>query len=89
MSGELVIFLGRRTLETALLVVAPVMIVAMGLGLLVSLLQAITSIRDMSLTIIPKIAGIGITIMIAGGWMLQQAVSFTQEVFDAIMLMTQ
>jgi flagellar biosynthetic protein FliQ len=89
MSGELVLFLGRRTLETALLMAAPIMIVAIALGLLISLLQAITSIRDMSLTIIPKIAGIGITLMVAGGWMLQQAVSFTQEVFDTIQLMTQ
>lgn len=89
MSGELVLFLGRRTLETALLMAAPVMIVAIALGLLISLFQAITSIRDMSLTIVPKIAGIAVTMMIAGGWMLQQAVNFTKEVFDAVQLMTQ
>ena len=89
MSGELILFIGRRTLETGLLLAAPVLIVALVCGILVSLFQAVTSMRDMTLGIVVKIAGVGVTLLLAGGWMLQVAVGFAREIFDTLQAVTQ
>jgi flagellar biosynthetic protein FliQ len=89
MNAETILFLGRRTLETGLLLSAPVLIVALLCGVVVSLFQAVTSMRDMTLGIVVKIAGVGVTLLIAGGWMLQLALGFTQEIFDTVQAMTQ
>ena len=89
MNGEVVLFLGRRTLETAMLISAPVLLVALVSGILVSLFQAVTSMRDMTLGVVVKIGAVGITILISGGWMLQILMGFTKEVFDTIQLITQ
>ncbi|MDO8303263.1 MAG: flagellar biosynthetic protein FliQ, partial [Sedimentisphaerales bacterium] len=55
MDSSLVIYLGRYTLETALLLSAPVLIACVLVGLIISILQAVTSIKDMTLTIVPKL----------------------------------
>jgi flagellar biosynthetic protein FliQ len=88
MSGELVLFVGRRTLETALLLAGPVLIVALLMGVLVSLFQAVTSMKDMTLGVVLKIGSVGVTLLIAGGWMLQVITGFTREIFDTIQVMT-
>lgn len=82
MDGDLVLYLGRRTLETALLLSAPVLVVTIVLGTLVALLQAVTSLRDMTMGLALKLAGVGITLLVTGGWSLQVAVDFTREVFN-------
>jgi len=82
MDGEFVLHLGKRTLETALLLSAPVLAVALTTGFAVALLQAVTSIRDMTLGTVLKIACVGLTLLLCGGWMMQVAVSFTQDVFN-------
>ncbi len=89
MNTEVIMYLGRRTLETGMMLSAPVLIVALISGIVVSLFQAVTSMRDMTLGVVVKIGAVGITLLIAGGWMLQVALSFTKEVFDTILLITQ
>lgn len=89
MNSEIILFLGRRTLETGMLIAAPVLIVALISGVLVSLFQAVTSMRDMTLGVVIKIGAVGVTLLIAGGWMLQLLLAFTKEVFDTIQLITQ
>ena len=89
MNGEVILFLGRRTLETGMLIAAPVLLVALLSGILVSLFQAVTSMRDMTLGVVVKIGAVGITILLSGGWMLQLLLGFTKEVFDTIQLITQ
>jgi flagellar biosynthesis protein FliQ len=81
MDPELVLHIGRRALETALLVAAPVLATALIVGVLVAMLQAVTSVRDMTMGMVLKIACVGIVLMICGGWMMQVAVAFTNEVF--------
>ena len=84
MDGELVLHLGKRTLETAFLLSAPVLAVALIVGFVVAMLQAVTSIRDATLGIVVKIACVGLTLLICGGWMMQTAVSFTEDIFNYI-----
>ncbi len=82
MDPDLVLHIGRRALETAMLVAAPVLVVALVVGVLVAMLQAVTSIRDMTLGLAIKLAAVGLTLLIFGGWMMQIAVGFTVEIFN-------
>ncbi len=84
MDSSFVLYLGRHTLETALLLAAPILLTCMIVGLVVTLLQAITSIRDMTLTIVPKLLAVGVVILICGGWMLQVILRFANEFFGHI-----
>ena len=82
MDPELILHIGRRALETALLVATPVLSSALIVGVVVAMLQAVTSIRDMTMGMVLKIACVGIVLMVCGGWMMQVAVDFTNEVFS-------
>jgi len=84
MDGSFALYLGRHTLETALLVSAPILITCIVVGVTVTLLQAVTSIRDMTLTIVPKLLAVGVVILLFGGWMLQVMIRFTHEIFSHI-----
>ena len=89
MDNDTVMHIAQRTLETALLISAPVLVVALAVGLFAALLQAVTSVRDMTLGMVLKIAAVGVTILVFGGWMLQQALSFTNEIFIHMQNVTQ
>ncbi|MBN1359588.1 MAG: flagellar biosynthetic protein FliQ [Sedimentisphaerales bacterium] len=84
MDSNFVLYLGRHTLETALLLAAPILITCMVVGILVTLLQAVTSIRDMTLTIVPKLLAVGAVTLLFGSWMLQVSLRFTAEIFAQI-----
>jgi flagellar biosynthetic protein FliQ len=84
MDTSFVLYLGRHTLETALLLSAPILLTCMVVGVVVTLLQAVTSIRDMTLTIVPKLLAVGVVILIFGGWMLQIILKFSNEIFGHI-----
>ena len=84
MDSSFVLYLGRNTLETALLLAAPILLTCMIVGVVVTLLQAVTSIRDMTLTIVPKLLAVGVVILISGGWMLGVILKFTNEIFGHV-----
>lgn len=81
MDSDFVMYVGRSTMETALMLVGPVLAVTLVVGLLVAMLQAVTSIRDMTLGVIVKILCVGISILVFGGWMMNVAVEFTMRMF--------
>ena len=82
MNDALVLHLGRRKLETALLLAAPVLCVMMLVGFLVAMLQAVTTIRDMTIGMVIKLGCLGLTLLILGGWMMEVAVGFAYEIFN-------
>ena len=84
MDSSWVLYLGKHTLETALLVSAPILGVCIVVGLIVSIFQAVTSIRDMTLSVVPKLLAVGATALFAGSWMLGILVEFTTEIFSYI-----
>jgi flagellar biosynthetic protein FliQ len=84
MGSSFALYLGRHTLETALLLAAPVLLTCMVVGVVVTLLQAVTSIRDMTLTVVPKLLAVGVAIMLLGGWSLEVIVRFSNEIFGYI-----
>jgi len=84
MDSSFALYLGRHTLETALLLTAPILLTCMIVGLVVTLFQAVTSIRDMSLTIVPKLLAVGAVISLFSGWMLQVILRFANDIFGHI-----
>jgi flagellar biosynthetic protein FliQ len=84
MDSSFALYLGRHTLETALLLAAPVLLTCMVVGVTLTLLQAVTSIRDMTLTVVPKLLAVGTVLLLFGSWMLQVALRFANEIFAHI-----
>ena len=84
MDSGFVLYLGRHTLETALLLAAPILLTCMAVGIVVTLFQAVTSMRDMTLTIVPKLLAVGAVTLIFGGWMLQVMLRFATDIFAQI-----
>lgn len=79
MTQQMVVFLGRRTLMTGLMVVGPLLLSGLIVGLLVSIFQAVTSIREMTLTMVPKILTVVGVLIWLMPWMLRVIVSYTSE----------
>jgi flagellar biosynthesis protein FliQ len=67
-----------------LILSAPVLLVAMAVGLIVSIFQATTSIQEQTLTFVPKIAAIMIVLALLGGWMFGSLAQYTRELFNMI-----
>ena len=84
MDSSFILYLGRHTLETALLLTAPILLTCMVVGVAMTLFQAVTSIRDMTLTIVPKLLAVGAVMLICGGWLIEVILKFTTEIFGHI-----
>jgi flagellar biosynthetic protein FliQ len=84
MDSSLVLYLGRYTLETALLLAAPILLTCIIVGVVVTLFQTVTSIRDMTITIVPKLLAVAIVTLVCSGWMLQVMLRFINEIFGHI-----
>jgi flagellar biosynthetic protein FliQ len=84
MDSSFILYLGRHTLETALLLSAPILLTCMVVGVAMTLFQAVTSIRDMTLTIVPKLLAVGAIVLICGGWLMEVILRFTNEMFGHI-----
>ena len=81
MGPELVLALMKRTLMTVLLVAGPLLLGGLVIGITVSVLQAVTQIREMTLTFIPKILGVGAILAICSPWMMKVIIDFTNYTF--------
>ena len=84
MTDELIMQLGQETLKTAALLSAPILLTALVVGLVISVLQAITQINEATLTFIPKIIIVAVVIVITGPWMLDIMSRFTINLLENI-----
>ncbi|HEY5799441.1 MAG TPA: flagellar biosynthesis protein FliQ [Burkholderiaceae bacterium] len=84
MTPESVMTLGRHALEVTLMVSAPMLLVALIIGLVVSIFQAATQINEATLSFIPKLVGIFVAMIIAGPWMLSVMLDYMRQVFTGI-----
>ena len=80
----MVIDLGRESLWTAVLVASPLLGMALAIGLLVGIIQAATSIQEMTLSFIPKLGMMILTLVIFGSWQISIMVDFFQRIFERI-----
>ncbi|MBV8809475.1 MAG: flagellar biosynthesis protein FliQ [Acidobacteriaceae bacterium] len=86
MDANAIITLLREGLFLVLLLSAAPMLASLVVGLTISMFQAVTQLQEQTLSYVPKIVGVLITIAILGPWMITQTVRFAQTLFDSIAL---
>ncbi len=74
----------RRAVMLVLVAGAPVLVTALVVGLIVSVLQAVTQVQDQTLTFVPKIIAVLVALAIVGPWMMEKLVEFGQEMFASL-----
>ena len=84
MDTAAVVDLARHTLYITMLVSLPLLGIALGVGLLVGIFEAATSINEMTLSFIPKLVAVGVALAIFGGWQINTIVEFTRSIFQRI-----
>lgn len=84
MDTAAVVDLGQQALWITMLVSAPLLGVALIVGVVIGILQAATSINEMTLSFIPKLAALGLTLALVGSWQLATLVDYTRGVFQRI-----
>ena len=84
MTPEMVLDVGQEALWVTALLSAPLLISALVIGLLVGMVQAATQIQEMTLTFIPKLAVLGLALVVAGSWMLGLISDFAINLIERI-----
>jgi len=84
MTPEAVLHFGRVAMEMLITVAAPVLLVALAVGLLVSLLQAVTQINESTLSFLPKLLAVMAALGVAGPWMVSMLVDWLRQVITSI-----
>jgi flagellar biosynthesis protein FliQ len=84
MNQDTVVNLASQAMSLALKIGGPLLLVALVIGLIVSVFQAVTQIQEQSLSLIPKIVGVAVVVVLLGPWMLGQLVSYTASLFTSI-----
>lgn len=84
MDTAAVVDLGRQALWMTMLLSAPLLGVALVVGLVIGILQAATSINEMTLSFIPKLIAMGLTLALIGSWQLTTLVDYTRSIFQRI-----
>lgn len=84
MTEELIMKLGQDAIQTTAMIAAPMLIGALAIGLIISVLQAVTQINEATLTFIPKMIVIFAVVLIAGPWMLDVMSHYTIELYENI-----
>jgi len=84
MTPEQVMTIGRHAMQITLMIAIPMLLVALMIGLLVSIFQAATQINEMTLSFIPKLIGVFLVLDLAGPWMLSILTDYFRELFISI-----
>ncbi len=84
MTLESVIQICSQGLLTVLYIIGPPLAVAMSVGLTVAIIQAATQIQETSLTFVPKIASVGITLLFTARWSINHMMAFVREIMQRI-----
>jgi flagellar biosynthetic protein FliQ len=84
MTPTAVVEIGRQAVEITLLISAPLFIAALATGLLVSIFQAATQINEATLSFVPKLIVLFITLVVAGPWMITMLTDFMRRLYSSI-----
>jgi len=87
MTPEYAVQIGRETLFMTLSLAGPILGVGLVVGLLVAIFQAVTSVQEQTLSIIPKMLAVSVALTVLLPWMLSRLVSFTAAVFGRITIL--
>ena len=84
MSHQMVIDLSRDAIITALMIAAPMLLIALGVGLLVSIIQSVTQIQEQTLAFVPKLVLVGGAFIVGLPWLLQILIRYTVQLIRGI-----
>jgi flagellar biosynthetic protein FliQ len=79
---DAVLDIARDAIYTIVIVSAPLLLVSLIVGLIISIFQTVTSIQEQTLTFVPKILAVFITLMLAGSWMMNTLIELVQELWS-------
>lgn len=82
MTVEIMLDVVREGIYTTLITAAPVLILALSVGLMLGIFQAVTSINEQTLTMVPKILVVMLTLVFMGGWMLENLIDYFIQIFN-------
>lgn len=85
MSTDILVEVGRKAIWVTLMVSAPMLLTGMLVGLIISILQSVTQIQEITLTFVPKILAVFIVFLIALPWISSVLIVFTQDLFNQIL----
>lgn len=81
MNEAVVIGLAREALWTSMLVGGPILAISLIIGVVVSLIQAVTQVNEMTLSYVPKLVGVFVGMLIMGPWMMETMLGFSSTLF--------
>jgi flagellar biosynthetic protein FliQ len=84
MNVEMAIDLIRSLITISLVLIGPIVTVAVGVGVAVSLFQAVTSIQEQTLSFVPKLVAVAGLLIVSAPWMVRQMMQFTESCFARI-----
>ncbi|MDT0184938.1 flagellar biosynthesis protein FliQ [Microbacterium sp. ARD31] len=84
MTDTTVINIALQTMVVALKLSAPILVTSLVIGFTISLFQSMTQIQEFTLAFVPKLVGVGVALLISGGWMLETLVDFTKDLFELV-----
>ena len=84
MTAETIMSMGNQAIQVSLVLAAPLLLVALVIGLIISIFQAATQINEATLSFIPKLLAVFATLVIAGPWMLGQMLDYIRALFMSI-----
>lgn len=84
MSPESVLTIAHQAMVVSLMLAGPLLLIALAVGLLISMFQAATQINETTLTFIPKLIAILLTLVVAGPWMLATMLDYMRQLFNGI-----
>ena len=84
MTPETIMSMGNQAMQVSLALGAPLLLVALVVGLVISIFQAATQINEATLSFIPKLLAVFATMVIAGPWMLNQMLDYIRALFMSI-----
>lgn len=84
MTPESVMTIGSQAIQVSLMLGAPLLLVALVIGLMISIFQAATQINEATLSFIPKLVAIFLTLILAGPWMLEMMLDYIRALFMSI-----
>ena len=81
MSQDLILKLAKDTLQITLMISGPMLVVSLGVGILISIAQVVTSIQDMTLSYVPRIIAVFVAFLITFPWIMNIMLAFTAQLF--------
>ncbi|MBG0818496.1 MULTISPECIES: flagellar biosynthesis protein FliQ [Planomonospora] len=84
MTDTQVLHIGTQAMMLATKLGAPILVTALLIGFVISLFQSVTQIQEVTLSFVPKAAGVCVALIFSGNWMLHEMVAFTTQLFDQV-----